>query len=292
MLPKRRGRETMRFLLLTQHVVVVSRRVFAAVATGAIMLGFAPGLRAATITFAQFQEATTGSNANEFAYLNNGPGTGSTADAELVTDPSGAAGAAILVVFNYLSFSGAFPADLQGPQNATATLTSSSTSDVATGFSDSIDDQQITGTGEMTDVLAITRDTPAAEGSGSRTNLLTMTFTGQLFGEIGGLTPQLSGSNVTYTVNYSSDFLTFTGSTERDYSITFTSWTTNADDANNGLGLMPSEDNYFEAATAAGSASFDSNAVALAPEAATFASMIGASLPLLARRRRVSQISK
>ena len=93
------------------------------------------------------------------------------------------------------SFSGAFPADLQGPQNATATLTSSSTSDVATGFSDSIDDQQIMGNGEMTDVLAITRDTPAAEGSGSRTNLLTMTFTGQLFGEIGGLTPQLSGSN-------------------------------------------------------------------------------------------------
>jgi hypothetical protein len=292
MLPKKQGGETMHCHPPAQHYVNVFRRVFVALAAGAILLGFAPGLRAATITFAQFQEATNGSNANEFAYLNNGPGTGSTADAELVTDPSRVAGAEIPVVFNYLSFSGAFPADLEGPQNATVTLTSSSTSDVATGFSDSIDDQQIMGNGDMTDVLAITRDNPAAEGSGSRTNLLTMTFTGQLFGEIGALTPQLSGSNANYTVNYSSDFLTFAGSTERDYSITFTSWTTNADDANDGLGLMPSADNYFEAATAAGSASFDSNAVTLAPEAATFASMIGASLPFLARRRRVKLISK
>jgi hypothetical protein len=272
----------MRYLPLTKNGSIA----FAAVAAGAVMFGFARSLPAATITFAQFQEATNGSGANEFAYLNNGPGTGPTADAELVTDPSGVTGGAIPVLFNFLSFTGAFPADLQGPQDATVTLTASTMNAVASGFSDSIDDQQIMGTGEMTDVLAIARDTPAAEGSGSRTNLLTMTFTGQLFGAIGGLTPQLSGSNATYAVTYTSDFLSFAGSTQRDYSVTFTSWTTDATDGNDGLGLMPSTDNYFEAATAAGSATFDSNAVTLAPETATFASMIGASLPLLARRRR------
>ncbi len=282
----------MRCLPLTQHGFVVFRRVFVAFAAVAMMLGFAPGSRAATITFAQFQETATGFGADGFAYLNNGPGTGSTADAELVTDPSGVAGAAIPVLFNFLSFGSAFPADLQGPQNATVTLTSSTMGAVATGFSDSIDDQQIMGNGETTDVLAITRDTPAAEGSGSRTNLLTMTFTGQLFGAIGGLTPQLSGSNAAYTVTYASDFLTFAGSTERDYSLTFTSWTTIANDANDGLGLMPSADNYFEAATAAGSATFDSNVVTVAPEATTFASMVGASLPMLARRRRATHVSK
>jgi hypothetical protein len=157
---------------------------------------------------------------------------------------------------------------------------------VATGFQQSIDDQQVMGTGDLTDTLAITRDTPASEGTGSRTNLLSLTFTGQLFGEIGGLTPQLSGSTSAYTVDYTSDFLSFAGSTERDYAITFTSWTTDANDANDGLGLMPSTDNFFEAATAAGSGTFDSNVVTVAPEAATFASMLGASFSLLLRRRR------
>ena len=255
----------MRFLPLTQHVVVVSRRVFAAVAAGAILLGFAPGLRAATITFVQFQEATTGSNANEFAYFNR----------RTRNRLDGRCGACHRSVrrgrccdprrVQLPVLQRAFPADLQGPQNATATLTSSSTSDVATGFSDSIDDQQITGTGEMTDVLAITRDTPAAEGSGSRTNLLTMTFTGRAFWGNRRTDAAAQRKQCHLHRQLLFGFLTFTGSTERDYSITFTSWTTNADDANNGLGLMPSEDNYFEAATAAGSASFDSNAVALGP---------------------------
>src|SRR5277367_3918770 len=108
MLPKRQGRETMRCLPLTQHDVVIFRRVFAAFAVGAMLFGFAPSLRGATITFAQFQETTAGSGANEFAYLNNGPGTGPTADAELVTDPSGVAGAAIPVLFDFLSFGSAF----------------------------------------------------------------------------------------------------------------------------------------------------------------------------------------
>jgi hypothetical protein len=270
----------MRCIALSQRAVVVLRRVLIA----GVMILSVSSVRASTINFAAFQQSAFGSA--EFAYLNNGPGTDPSEDAELVSDPNGISGAGIPVVFEYLSFGNDLPADLQGPQDATVTLTSSTMSDVATGFQQSIDDQQVMGTGDLTDTLAITRDTPASEGTGSRTNLLSLTFTGQLFGEIGGLTPQLSGSTSAYTVDYTSDFLSFAGSTERDYAITFTSWTTDANDANDGLGLMPSTDNFFEAATAAGSGTFDSNVVTVAPEAATFASMLGASFSLLLRRRR------
>ena len=36
------------------------------------------------------------------------------------------------------------------------------------------------------DIIKFTRDTPAAEGLGTRTNLLTVTFTGSLSGHVGG----------------------------------------------------------------------------------------------------------
>jgi hypothetical protein len=281
----------MRCIPLSRRGVGFLCRVFAGVIAGAITLGIAPVAPASIITFAQFQETATGSDANQFAYLNNGPA----ADADLVTDPSGVPGAAIPVTFNYLSLTSTLPADLQGQQNATVTLTSSTTSAAATGFGGSIGDEPITGDGGLTDVLSITRDTPAAEGAGSRTNLLTMTFTGQLFGAVGGLTPQLGGDSPTFTVTYTSDFLSFTGSTQRDYSMAFTSWTTTAADANNGLGLEIAADNYFESATAAGSATFDSSAVStvtIVPEAATSSSMIWALFPLLACRRHVTENSR
>jgi len=255
-------------------------RVLAGLFAGVIALGFVSASRAATITFAQFHEATTGPSANQFAYLNNGAGS----DAELGTDPAGTIGAPIATVFNYLSLDGALPADLQGNQSATVTMTSSTLSTVQTAFSGTLGDQQVMGNGALTDVLAITRTAPANEGSGARTNLLTMTFTGQLVGAIGGLTPQLSGGTVTYTVNFTSDFMSFAGSSQRDFSMTFTSWTTTANDANNGKGLEIAADNYFESALAAGAATFDSDKVTV-PEATTFALVMGALIPMLARRR-------
>ena len=250
------------------------QRVFACVAIGAIILAFASASWASTITFVQFHEATSQPSANEFAYINNGPDTAN--PAELITDPSGVPGGAVAAVFNYLSITSALPADLQGNQSATVTLTSSTTSPVVTGFGGTIGDEQIIGGGTLTDVLAITRTTPAAEGSGSRTNLLTMTFTGQLVGAIGGQTPQLSGGTDTgYTVTYTSDFLSFAGSTENDYSLTFTSWT----DVNSALaGLQVADNNFFDSANAAGAATFDADINV--PESATFALMFGAFVPL------------
>src|SRR5580704_9855124 len=60
------------------------------------------------ITFAQFVEATPSSNANQFAYVDNG----ASADAVLTTESNGVTGVAIPVTFTYLSFAGTLPADL------------------------------------------------------------------------------------------------------------------------------------------------------------------------------------
>ncbi|HEY1921485.1 MAG TPA: hypothetical protein VGG44_01870 [Tepidisphaeraceae bacterium] len=237
---------------------------------------------ASVVTFAQFEEATGAANSNAFAYLDNG----SNSDSQLDSDPTNPGGA-IPVTFTYLNQSG-LPADLQGLQNAMLTLTSStigpvSTLAVFTG-------QDIDESGSLEDVLTITRDTPAAEGNGARTDLLTMNFTGILFGLSGTATPQLLGNTsgvAASTVLYSSDFFSFTSSTQRDYSLTFSSWLTNSD----GNGLEDSAtDNYFASATAAGVGTFDSDVVSVTtgiPEPATLA-MAAMFAPMLLRRRKRS----
>jgi len=141
----------------------------------------ASALHAATspVTFAQAIEAST---ANVFAYNDNGVGK----DAELGTSTGGALGAAVPINFTYLSGAGIplSDTDLTGVQNATISLTSSSTKAVVTGFGGTIAQQAIDNSGSLTDVIKITRTTPASEGGGSKTNLLTVTFTGHLQGPV------------------------------------------------------------------------------------------------------------
>jgi hypothetical protein len=241
------------------------------------------------VTFAQFEETTTGANANQFAYIDNGlgGGIGAAGDAQFVTDVGGVEGAAIPVAFQYLTVAGVLPADLQGVQNATLTLLSGTESPVAV-LGGVIADQQINGDtvppqNIPVNVLTITRDNPADEGTGSKTNLLTMVFTGQLVGELGSRTPQLSGNTALGNlVAYSSDFLTFDDTQEKDFSLTYTSWTS----ADSG-GLEKSlNDPYFATSSAAGTGTFD--AVALVPEPTTLGLGLVASLGWLAggRRRR------
>jgi hypothetical protein len=242
-------------------------------------------------TFAQFEQATQSSDANEFDYVDNG----ASSDAELTTDNDGVVGVSIPVIFTYQTLNGTLPADLQGPQQATLTLTSSTTAGVSviSAFGKQLGDQQIFGNGNATDTLSITRDTPAAEGSGSMTNLLTMTFTGDLLGDIGSRTPTLSGSTTEgNTVTYTSDFITFSPSADDDFNMAFTSWTTTAD----GNGLEESgikDDSYFASATAAGAATFDSTLTPIVtsiPEPA--GGSVAAALGLLAvmlRRRRAAR---
>jgi hypothetical protein len=241
------------------------------------MLGLcAANLHAAPSTFAQFQEsAASGTGAGLFFYLDNGASNG----AELVSDGNSAAGSSIPVTFDFQSGIGNLPADLQGPQAATLTLTSSTLAPVQT--SGNLAAQAISGSGPLTDILTITRDSAAAEGYGSRTNLLTLTFTGQLLGTLGGTTPQFSGNTALGdTVSYASDFMTF-ASGPQDYALAFSSWVTAAD----GTGLELNTDGNFSSATAAATGTFDST-VTVVPEAGPMAMGLVVLLALSPRRAR------
>jgi len=249
----------------------------AAIAFGLLAMPCAS--RASVVTFAQFQQATGSSNANVFAYLDNG----ATSDAELVTDPSGVVGGSIPVTFTYLSQAG-LPADLQGPQQATLTFTASTTEDAESG--DGFDYQIFNESGTLQDVLTITRDTPAAEGNGSRTDLLTAYFYGALTGVAGFTTPQfLAGDEDDLGVEYLSDFFNFGSDAQEDFNLAFSSWTTDS----NGDGLQfSSADDYFASATAAGVGTFDVDPtmVTVVPEPASLMAVTIAGLPILLRRRR------
>jgi hypothetical protein len=238
--------------------------VLAGIATLAFVLSITTQTKANTISFAQFTEASPGGNL--FAYNDNGVGN----DSQFGTSVGGGPlGAAIPVNFTYLTVAGPVPADLTGNQAATVSMTSSSITPVVTGFGGAFGDQQFFGGGTVSNTISITRDTPAAEGNGTRTNLLTVTFTGQLIGPLGGRTPQFNADSSVagYTVNYTSDFLTFSQSTEQDFSLTFSSWFSNND--GNGLEVNALDD-FFASATASGTGTFDANAMVGTPEPAAF----------------------
>src|SRR5262249_18503887 len=139
--------------------------------------------------------------------------------------------------------------------------------------------------------IQIIRTAPAAEGSGSRTNLLTVTFTSQLTGILDGRTPQLSANtSLGFTVNYTSDFLTFPNG-EKDFSLTFSSWASAAD--GNGLELTTLLTSWnFASATAAGAGTFSGTAIVPEPATLTMAG-IGLVLSAIAvvrqrKRRRIA----
>jgi hypothetical protein len=239
------------------------------------------------ITFAQFVQATPNPDSNQFAYVDNGP----TSDAQITTQSGGVNGVSIPVIFTFLAFTGSLPADLRGGQQATLTLTSSTTEAVqtATVFGETLGHQQVFGNGSATDTLTITRDTPAAEGNGGRTDLLTMSFTGSLLGELGDTTPSLTGNTSDGdTVSYSSDFFSIAPTAADDFNMAFSSWAT----ADTGAGLSLSStagDAYFASATAAGTATFDSSVtpvVTSVPEPGLGPIVLGSGIVALALRRQ------
>jgi hypothetical protein len=228
--------------------------------SGIVLLAAAawPGLLQATsVSFAQFSQTNVGGNL--FSYLDNGT------NSQFGTN-NGTFGGAIPVNFTYLTVNGTLPADLQGNQAAMLSMTTTSTTPYISTpipqLSTTIGSQQYSQI--LSDTITITRDTP--EGPSSLTNLLTVTFTGQLLGVLGGRTPQFSAdTGLSYTVNYSSDFLTFNNSAEKDFSLTFSSWTNTS--GGGGLALSLLDSLSFASATASGTGTFDGTATV--PEPAT-----------------------
>jgi len=226
-------------------------------AGAAVILGSAAPARAVPASFAQFSEASPGGNL--FTLLGGSPET------DFGTSTGGPLGAPIPVNFTYLTVLGVLPVDLQGVQAATLAMTSSTTLPVTTGFGGTVGAQTFNGAGSLSNSIAITRNTPAAEGFNTKTNLLTVTFTNStLLGILGSSAPQMSADTATagVTVNYSSDFLTFPNG-EHNFSLTFSSWSSIGDNGGpGGLQIGGVEQAlFFLSATAAGAGTFGGNAI-------------------------------
>jgi len=251
-----------------------------------LCIGASAALRAeaAPITFAQMSESRANVSANVFAFNNNGPGLGAT----LGTSAGGILGAAIPINFSYESGAGTLASDLTGIQNATVSMTCSTFSPAATAFGGTFAQEAITGATGVFETLEITRVTPAGEGGGTRTNLLTISFTGYLSGAVGTGTPTLTAdSGLKDKVVYSSDFLSFAQTSQEDFTMAFSSWNPLVTPPS-GLGI--GSDGYFNSATAAAVGTFDlEGSVSAAPEPGVFQGvLVGTGLVVMAwwRRRR------
>jgi hypothetical protein len=254
----------MRTSNLSGGIMNITKSKLALAAAAALTLGSAITASAAPTTFAQFHELTTG-NPNLFSYTE---GTG-TATLSALSIP---------VSFSYTGLVG-LPADLQGNQAATLTITTT-TNQPAVSLMGMFEDEQF----PVLSTLTITRDTPAAEGSGTQTNLLTLNFTGQLLAAPGGNTAQFTGETALgNSVTYSSDFINLTNVLPQNYAISFSSWTS-ADSG--GVEVDPTS-GFLNSATAAGVGTFDGSVAV--PEPASLSFLALAALPMLKRRRRAAR---
>jgi len=243
-----------------------------ALAAGVVLtLGSAGAVFAAPITFAQFHELTAG-NPNLFSYTETGV-AGGTATITALSVP---------VSFSYIGIPG-LPADLSGSLNALLSLTTT-TNQPAVNLLGVTDAQAF----PTTSTLEITLPSAAAEGTGTQTVLLDMSFTGQLFATPGGGTAQLTGqTGLGNSITYSSDFLKFTNSPPQDFALSLSSWTS----ADGGPVEVDPISGFFNPATAAGVGTFDTSVGSTTffpePNPGALCLVALAAVPLLRRRRSV-----
>ncbi len=200
-------------------------------------------------TFAQFFEKNGG---QDFVFTNSSP------TASFNTINGGTA-----IYFTYQNIGG-LNSSLQGLQDAHLVLTSSTTALVTTTGSNLAQPFS-----NANNTIRITRDTaaPAGVGTGSRTNLLTVTFSPnnnspQLTGSNGGNSSSFSATTPDHVVTFTSDFLNFSTTTARNFALSFSSVTPALSIGNGG---------FLSSFTAAGSGTFASNPVptVVGPTAAT-----------------------
>lgn len=216
---------------------------------------------ASTITFAQFSQAVAG---NQFTFTNNTAGGFSTFTAS------------VPVNFEFL-FPG-LSGDLTGPQAATLTMTAVTT---VPAQSINIPFAFLAQPFNVLSTLAIVRNAPATLGDNSRTNLLTVDFTGFITGAPGAGSGNLNGDTaIGTTVNYSSDFLDFSNTSARNFALSFSSITP----------ALAIDGSFLRSFSTAGTGTFASNPLPLItaiPEPGTMAALgMGLALMGVMRRRK------
>lgn len=200
------------------------------------ILGTGQIASAQSVTFAQVIQTLGG---QDFTFTNNGGASGTFA-----TVPGGTP-----VFFLYQNIVGLDPS-LQGFQNARLTVVSSTTTQPGSLGGSSVDQPL-----NMVTTVQIIRDTPAPVGNGSRTNLLTATFSQDISnpvisGNNGGNSATLSATTPTQIVTFASDFITFFATTDRNLSLSFSSVNPP---------LMLGAGNFLANFTTAGTGTFASN---------------------------------
>lgn len=191
-------------------------------------------VNAQTTTFAQFLE---NNGSQDFVFTNNS----SSATFNAVSGGSS-------ISFRYQNISN-LPPSLQGFQDAHLTVTTTTTQ-TATNNSGTLTqpfDQVVT--------VHITRDTPAPAGvgSGARTNLLTAVISpsGSTPGLVGsGNSATVSATTPDHVVTFTSDFLIFTLTTQRNLAFSFSSVTPT---------LAIGSGNFLQSFTAAATGTFASS---------------------------------
>lgn len=187
-----------------------------------------------TTTFAQFFERTGG---QDFVFTNN------TTSADFNTINGGSP-----VFFIYQNITG-LPPSLQGIQNAHLIITTTTTQPGA------LNAGNVAQPLNQTVTVQIIRDTPAGVGGGLQTNLLTAVFspsadTPAIVGASGGSSSTLSASTPNHVVTFSSDFLSFFATTNRNLAFSFSSVTPT---------LSLGSGSFLQSSTGVGTGTFASN---------------------------------
>jgi hypothetical protein len=195
-------------------------------------------LQAQTTTFAQFVENGGG---QDFVFTNN------TSSASFNTISGGSP-----IFFFYQNITG-LPPSLQGTQFAHLTVTTTTTTAASANAGN------LTQPLNQTVTIAIVRDTPAPAGvgTGARTNLLTAVVTTNtsapnITGGLNGNSATLSATTAPQNVVFSSDFIGFALTNQRNLGLSFSSV---SPALNLGAG------NFLQSFTAAATGTFASNPV-------------------------------
>ena len=225
----------MKKLRINKHSFKLGQISFAAIIC-CLLFGAAQSVQAQTlVTFAQFLEKT---GSQDFVFTNNA------SSATFGTVSGGSA-----IDFRYSNISN-LDASLRGFQDAHLFL-STTTAQAATVNTNTITQ----GFNGNPNTIRIIRDTPAIVGNGAHNNLLTVTFSPNnnvpsLVGSNLGNSASFSATTPDHTVVFTSDFLDFSISTQRNLALSFSSLLSD---------LRLDNGNFLKSFTAAGSGTFASN---------------------------------